>query len=132
MRQVRILLLLLLFLHSKIGVAINIHYCGDHIAEISWFFDAKGCGMETPQLPSTDQTQFSASECCADETILEQDTNNQIHYDFDTINAVPLLVSYDEIQKSVVPTSQIVIKVFARPPPKRPQYKLNCAYLVYG
>ena len=28
MKQLRSILLLLLFLHSKIGVALNVHYCG--------------------------------------------------------------------------------------------------------
>ena len=46
MKQLRVLLLLLLFLQSKIGVAFNVHYCGGHIAKISWAFDAKDGGME--------------------------------------------------------------------------------------
>ena len=33
MKQLRVLLLSYSFLQSKIGVAFNVHYCGEHIAK---------------------------------------------------------------------------------------------------
>ena len=46
MKQLRSILLLLLFLHSKVGVALNVHYCGGQIAAISWAFLPDNCGIE--------------------------------------------------------------------------------------
>ena len=71
MKQLRVILLLLLFLQSKIGVAFNVHYCGAHIAKISWAFDAKGCGMEK-KIPITEEHQFSQKNCCEDDLIISQ------------------------------------------------------------
>lgn len=131
MYRLGVYLLLLLFLQSKVGLALNIHYCGAHIAKISWAFDAKGCGMEQKQ--TTDDTlQFNQKTCCEDDVIIAQndgDQNSGWSQQF-FINGIHLAVSsfsaYNETR------SERVVYCLSRPPPKQALYKLNGAFLFYG
>ena len=77
MKRLQILLVILLFLHSKIGVALNAHYCGNHIADISWAFDVKGCGMEKSNLSLDFLEKIAKTNCCEDDLIVEQNTSDQ-------------------------------------------------------
>ena len=130
MKQLRVLLLLLLFLHSKIGVAFNVHFCGDHIAKISWAFDAKGCGMEKKNLP-LDLLQFTQQSCCQDHVIIAQDDSDQ------TTNQEKQLVDIFiqfELMDEIAPSQLdpiIALQSAHTPPPIRKLYRLNCAPLFY-
>ena len=55
-------------------MALNFHYCGDHLAEISLALNPKGCGMETSTLETLKPTflHFSQKSCCADEVEVYQ------------------------------------------------------------
>ena len=135
MKQLRVLALLVFFLHSKMGVALNIHYCGGHIANVSWVFDAKGCGMKTT-VSHTDQNQHSqlnSKKCCDDEEVVEQNTSEQSK--IETKNRI--------VQPSVKAT--IPFFVFTRPltnkslivyagnaPPNEELYLRHCSFIFYG
>ena len=67
MKQLKVILLLLLFVHSKMGMALNFHYCGDHLAEVSFAFSPKGCGMEKIKKESSNTLEFSKKSCCLDD-----------------------------------------------------------------
>ena len=133
MKQLRILILLLFFLHSKIGVAFNVHYCGKHIAEISWVFDAKGCGMEQTDLPLSTADQLSQKSCCDNDVVIAQNDADQTK-----VEGQKVLLYARTNQRSLF-EKQVEIIAFTPsinnstyPPPKRAQYKINCAFIFYA
>lgn len=130
MKQLRVLLLLLLFLQSKIGVAFNVHYCGEHIAKISWAFDAKGCGMEK-KIPTTNELQFSQKSCCEDDLIISQNDSDQNINDQEQSNVGVLTKTFNPIFKPIVAKHVIVQQMGIRPPPREPLYIKHCAQIFY-
>ena len=130
MKQLRVLLLLLLFLQSKIGVAFNVHYCGEHIAKISWAFDAKGCGMEK-KIPTTNELQFSQKSCCEDDLIISQNDSDQNINDQEQSNVGVLTKTFNPIFKPIVPKHAIVQQMGIHPPPREPLYIKYCAQIFY-
>ena len=70
--------LALLIMSTRVGFALNIHYCGHQIAEISLASNPSNCGMEIDQdyqLP--EHTSFSKTPCCKDQTLLFQNNEPQ-------------------------------------------------------
>ena len=130
MKQLRVILLLLLFLQSKIGVAFNVHYCGAHIAKISWAFDAKGCGMEK-KIPTTEELQFSQKNCCEDDLIISQNDSDQNINDQEQSNLVVLAGTYNPIFRPIVANRVTVQQMGIRPPPREPLYIKHCAQILY-
>lgn len=133
MKQLRIIILLLFFLQSKIGVAINVHYCGKHIAEISWAFDAKGCGMEKVDLSLCDSDQLTQKSCCADDVIIAQNDSDQTKVE----GQKPLLFATTNQRSSFEQQIEIIDFTPSKynstyPPPKIPYYKINCAFIFYA
>lgn len=75
-RVTKAIILILIFLTSKVGLALNVHYCGDHIAEISLVWNAEGCGMSVEKSHYKHQDfKFKKHHCCQDELIFIQ--NNE-------------------------------------------------------
>ena len=67
------LLLAILILGTRVGFALNIHYCGNTIAEISLAYNPQNCGMENEEESQAEQkTSFSEKSCCEDEVVLFQ------------------------------------------------------------
>ena len=130
MKQLRVLLLLLLFLQSKIGVAFNVHYCGAHIAKISWAFDAKGCGMEK-KIPTTEELQFSQKNCCEDDLIVSQNDSDQNINDQKQPNVAVFAKTLNPAFKTIVVNHAIVQQMGIRPPPREPLYIKHCAQIFY-
>lgn len=130
MKQLRVLLLLLLFLQSKIGLAFNVHYCGEHIAKISWAFDAKGCGMEK-KIPTTNELQFSQKNCCQDDLIISQNDGDQNINDLEKSNVEVLAETFNPIFRPIVANRATVQLMGIRPPPREPLYIKHCALIFY-
>ena len=131
MKQLRVLLLLLLFLQSKIGVAFNVHYCGEHIAKISWAFDAKGCGMEK-KIPLTDTLQFNQKSCCEDDLIISQNDSDQNINDQEQSKVEVLTETFNPSFKPIVANHAIIQYSGIRPPPREPLYIKHCAQIFYA
>lgn len=134
MKQLRVLLVAF-FLHSKTGIAFNIHYCGGHIANISWAFDAKDCGMETA-INSTDEhghNQFTAKMCCDDQEVVEQNTSNQLKIEGDDQN---LQADINPLSTSAVvfrfTTHQRLVQYACNAPPESDLYLYYCSFIFYG
>jgi len=131
MKQLRIFLLVVLFLQSKVGIAVNLHYCGEHFAEISWAFDVKGCGMEKEKIP-TNVLAFSQKSCCHDDLIIAQD-------DTDQNIGEQVQIEINQFQIEPYPFhhfTQFEAKkegplLFHPPPSIRKHYRLNCAQIFY-
>jgi hypothetical protein len=130
MKQLRVILLLLLFLQSKIGVAFNVHYCGAHIANISWAFDAKGCGMEK-KIPTTEELQFSQKNCCEDDLIISQNDSDQNINDQEQSNVDVLAGTFNPIFRPIVANHATVQQMGIRHPPREPLYIKHCAQIFY-
>lgn len=135
MKQLRVILLLIFFLHSKIGVALNIHYCGGQIANVSWVFDAKDCGMETA-INSTDEHEhdhFIAKMCCDDQKVVEQNTSDQLK-----IEGVDLELQADfnplwtpvPVFRST--THHRLVQYSSNAPPEKGLYLYYCSFIFYG
>ena len=122
---------MMLFLQSKIGLAFNVHYCGAHIAKISWAFDAKGCGMEK-EMSISDALQFSQQNCCDDDTIIAQNDSDQTTVKADQVSLngffipFPSFITYNNLK------AEEKVQFVSRPPPRQALYKFNGAFLFYG
>lgn len=131
MKRLGVFLLMLLFLQSKIGLALNVHYCGKHIAKISWAFDAEGCGMEK-KIPPVDTLQFSQKNCCEDDVVIAQNDTN--HTSAKAEHVIIGSISITSISNAPLTVGNVTesIHLYDRPPPVHTLYKKNCAFLFYG
>lgn len=134
MKQLRVLLVAVFFLHSKIGVAFNVHYCGKHIAEISWAFDAKGCGMEKENLSLDFSDQLIQKTCCEDDSIISQNTSDQTKSE---VKSQSVLVNSTRFYQfncglKMLSLNRIDTSCNHPPPPKIHIYKKNCSFIFYG
>ena len=71
-------------IRDRVGLALNVHYCGGHIAEIALAWNVEGCGMSSEK--SEDKSQAISllkKHCCADETIFIQNNKPQKSSDAD-------------------------------------------------
>lgn len=134
MKSLRIFVLLLLFLHSKTGLAVNLHFCGDHLANISWAFNAQGCGMESPVQQNTDGDSIAKAHCCKDNTLIAQDQSPQTSKSLgeDAVEKITLEIPrfqspvQNQLQQSVPSI------LTAEPPPDQKRYKRFCQFIFYG
>ena len=72
------LYLTLIILTTRVGYALNIHYCDDKIAKISWAYNSSNCGMESnfdSKLNPIDK--LTKKSCCEDEIQLFQNHEPQ-------------------------------------------------------
>jgi hypothetical protein len=133
MNQLKLFLLIILFVHSKMGMALNFHYCGDHLAQISFALNPKGCGMETSKTSDSDTLSFSQKNCCADEVEIFQNKGDISLFDdlsgFDfeitgiNLNYYSTNYSTDDPQ---------LIQFHPRPPPLQTDlYRLYSSFLFY-
>lgn len=132
MKQLRSILLLLLFLHSKVGVALNVHYCGGQIAAVSWAYLPENCGMEMKK-SSSELPIFSAKNCCDDDLVVEQNSEDQKQPDQkDRRTVANLTQPVFQDTNSLSYNSQLLVFSVYNPPPKLKQYNLNCSLIFYG
>lgn len=129
-RSLRVILLIVFFLHSKVGVAFNVHYCGGHIAQISTVFNATGCGMEKKTSPVSSEVEFSTKSCCEDELIVEQNDD-----EFKETNSLktfhpPIYVLHPPCAISYAATPKST-PLNTRPPPKEVPFYLQYCSLVF-
>ena len=89
------LFLAFLLLVSNVGMAFNVHYCGDAIASVSSVFNTEEpCVMDVH--PEEKSCCSASSEnhdgCCSDETIqadFDDVVIKQVHFDFDYVSVLP-------------------------------------------
>ena len=130
------LILALILMTTRIGFAINVHYCGHQIAEISLASNPFGCGMETDQDKRfSKHTNFSKTPCCKDQILLLQNNEPQ---KFEIDSNLVLFGIEKSIQSEClfeVPTlfSNIASKIkYTTPPPKNKIFLLNHCFIIYG
>ena len=75
-KRLKTFLFLSILLASKVGMALNVHYCGGEIAEIAFAWNVDGCGMPADKSQEADRsTTIIKNHCCQDETVFVQ--NNE-------------------------------------------------------
>tara|TARA_B100000963_G_scaffold151752_1_gene132247 strand:- start:9454 stop:9858 length:405 start_codon:yes stop_codon:yes gene_type:complete len=84
---------IIILITSKVGLAINVHYCCGKIHEISMAWDAKGCQMQ----PIADHLGFvvKKNHCCNNERVYVQNNTPQKIVDLSYDLNLPIL-NYDE------------------------------------
>ena len=123
---------IIILLASKVGLAINVHYCCGKIHEISMAWDAKGCQMQ----PITDHLGFvvKKNHCCNNERVYVQNNTPQKIVDLSYDLNLPIL-NYDE--KGFFFTEEIYLNQKKNPRnhfliPKGKIFLFNSALIFYG
>lgn len=68
-------LLAMLLLFSTSAFAVNIHYCGEHFAGVSFFGTEMICGMENMQVSENSSCHLHTESCCHIQKITVQGQN---------------------------------------------------------
>jgi len=123
---------IIILITSKVGLAINVHYCCGKILEISMAWDAKGCQMQ----PITDHLGFvvKKNHCCNNERVYVQNNTPQKIVDLSYDLNLPIL-NYDE--KGFFFTEEIYLNQKKNPRnhfliPKGKIFLFNSALIFYG
>ena len=130
------LILALILMSTRIGFAINVHYCGHQIAEISLASNPFGCGMEIVQdkrLPN--HTNFSKTPCCKDQILLLQNNEPQ-KFEINS-NLVFFWIEKVIQSESLFEVSTLFSKIafnieYSNPPPRNKIFLLNHSFIIYG
>ena len=133
--SIKAIFFVLIFLSSKIGVALNIHYCGGYIQEIALAWNVEGCGISLEKSQDTHQgLEFTKTHCCLDKAVFIQNNEPQ------KISDSELQVTYFAVQQYNTCTfdlSKIIIPKAVFVKPKHFVYKekiflLNHSLIFYG
>ena len=133
--SIKAIFFVLIFLTSKIGVALNVHYCGGHIQEIALAWNVEGCGISLEKSHGTHQgLKVTKNYCCQDKTVFIQNNEPQKTTDSE------LQVTYFEAQQHNTCTfdlSKIICPkaVFVKPKClffKEKKFLLHHSLIFYG
>ena len=84
LRSFKAVFFALIFLTSKIGLALNVHYCEGHIEEIALAWNAEGCEMSVEKAQDSYQgLKLTKNHCCKDQTIFIQNNEPQKTADYE-------------------------------------------------
>ena len=123
---------IIILLTSKVGLAINVHYCCGQISEISFAWDAEGCQMQH----IIDHRGFviKKNHCCNDERVYVQNNTPQKTADLSYEINLPIL-TYEEkgfflveefyLNQKKTPKTHFLI-------PKGKIFLFNSALIFYG
>ena len=76
--SIKAIFFVLIFLISKIGVALNVHYCGGYIQEIALAWNVAGCEIPLEKSQDTHQgKEVTKNHCCQDKTVFIQNNEPQ-------------------------------------------------------
>jgi hypothetical protein len=126
--RVKILFILLFFIQSRIAHGINIHYCGNLVADLSYLHDAEGCDMHNSK--SEKDCHISQKTCCLDKVLVYD--KNQIENEsisFSLFNSVKDQFIFGDF---LFENKNILLPIPEFPPPKLPVFKKNCSFIFYG
>ena len=126
--RIKILFILLFFIQSRIAHGINIHYCGNLVADFSYLHDAEDCGMHN--FKSEKNYHISKKTCCLDKVLVYD--KNQIEkksISFSLFNSVKDQFIFGDL---VFENKNILLPIPEFPPPKLPAFKKNCSFILYG
>ena len=125
----------LIFLTSKIGLALNIHYCGGHIQEIALAWNVEGCGISLEKSQDIHQgLEVTKKHCCQDKTVFIQNNEPQKTSDSELQVTYFAIQQYNTISFDL---SKIILPkaVFLKPKHlvfKEKIFLLNHSLIFYG
>ena len=126
--RIKILFILLFFIQSRIAHGINIHYCGNLVADFSYLHDAEGCDMHNFK-PEKDY-HVSQKSCCHDKVLVYDKNQTK------TESKIVTLFNKEFIQTFFgyiyILDRYIFYKIPKFHPPKIPVFKINCSFVFYG
>ena len=133
--SIKAIFFVLIFLISKIGVALNVHYCGGYIQEIALAWNVEGCGISLEKSQDTHQgKEVTKNNCCQDKTVFIQNNEPQKTTDSElqvTYFAVQQYNTYTfDLSKIIFPKA-----VFVKPKHlvlKEKIYLLHHSLIFYG
>ena len=126
--RVKILFILLFFIQSRISYGVNIHFCGNLVADFSYLYDAEGCDMNDPK--SEKDHHISQKTCCHDKVLVYD--KNQLETESKTTPLFSILISQSFYKNIFIVDKYILPKIPEFPPPKIPSFKKNCSLVFYG
>ena len=126
--RIKILFILLFFIQSRIAHGVNIHFCGNLVADFSYLHDAEGCDMHNPK--SEKDRHISQKTCCHDKVIIYD--KNQLETESKTTSLFNTVISQSLYGNIFIVDKYILPKIPEFPPPKIPYFKKNCSLVFYG
>ena len=126
--RIKILFILLFFIQSRIAHGVNIHFCGNLVADFSYLHDAEGCNMHDSKFENN--YKISQKTCCYDKVIIYD--KNQIENESKTISLFNTVISQSFFGNILIEDKYFFPKIPEFPPPKTPSFKKNCSYIFYG
>ena len=81
-KSFKVFFFVLIFLTSKIGLALNVHYCGGHIEDIALAWNAGGCEISLEKAKEPHQDLIK-NHCCQDQTVFIQNNEPQKTADYE-------------------------------------------------
>lgn len=134
-KSLKAVFFVLIFLISKIGVALNVHYCGGHIEEIALAWNAQGCVMASSnKYDASKDVLVKKNHCCQDETVYIQ--NNEPQKFTDTVSKTQWISVLEFQRLFFVPLETYFSTKILTPPkdllPKQKIYLLHRSLLFYA
>ena len=126
--RVKILFILLSFIQSRIAHGINIHYCGNLVADLSYLYNAEGCDMHNSK--SEKDCHISQKTCCLDKVLVYD--KNQIENESISFSCFNYIKDQFIFGDFLYENRNILLQIPEFPPPKLPAFKENCSFIFYG
>ena len=134
-RIIKAIFFILIFLTSKVGLALNVHYCGENIAEIALVWSAEGCEMSSEKSHDNHQdSTVKKNHCCQDVLIFIQNNapQNKIDLEFQvSFISVPFgnfdfFIDYNTRSTKIVTLKPLLVV------PKRKTFLMYQSFIFYG
>jgi hypothetical protein len=126
--RIKILFILLFFIQSRIAHGVNIHFCGNLVADFSYLHDAEGCDMHSPK--SVKDHHISKKTCCHDKVIIYD--KNQLETESKTTSLFNTVISQSFYENIFIVDRYILPKIPESNTNKIPFFKENCSLVFYG
>ncbi|MFQ3340947.1 MAG: hypothetical protein ACI9TK_000602 [Flavobacteriaceae bacterium] len=137
MKHLTSLFLALLIFGTRVGFALNVHYCGSKIAVISLAKNSSNCGMKTASEkgPSSEKV-LSKTPCCKDAIFLFQNDEPQ-KIEFERVDVlIASLPTYplNDFSVNTPPALLLIENLNWNPPPpqKNQLILLQHSFVYYG
>lgn len=104
----------LIVLFSTFSFTVEQHYCGDVLVDFSFFGAAESCGMDVQKNMHPEQSAFSQTHCCNDETLsVDGQENLKLSFEKLTLNQQQFVAAfiytyinlYEGLPENIVPFS---------------------------
>ena len=114
--SIKAIFFVLIFLTSKIGVALNVHYCGGHIQEIALAWNVEGVEFFGKKSRHPSRPRGYKKHCCQDKTVFIQNNEPQKTTDSE------LQVTYFAVQQHNTCTFDLSKIIFPKAVFVKPKY----------